>query len=148
MARARSLFAGPDASDTVGFDAASAAAASAGIAGRTDELSGSFATAHGDALDAAVAELHHAAGADARLADHLSRASDAAEAGAVGAQHLHAATDGVLDALDPWSELPVAELAALKALRQHVAEMAQLIAHHTAEAQQVADGISTLEYGQ
>jgi hypothetical protein len=148
MGRARSLFAQVDAADTVGADTSSAAEASAAIAGRTGELSGSFTDAHRDALDKVSTDLQHASGADARLADHVSDAADTAHAGAAGAQDLHDAAGGVMDSLEPWADLPVTELAALKALRQHVSGMQQLMAGQTGEAQRLADVISALEYGE
>jgi hypothetical protein len=121
IARARSLFAAATPAEAVDTDTSAAAEASAAIAGRTDELSGSFADAHRDALDEVSTGLQHASDADARLADHVSDAADTAHAGAAAAEHLHAATIGVADAIEPWAELPAAELAKLKALRQHVA---------------------------
>jgi hypothetical protein len=148
MARARSLFAHQDAAETVDVDLASAAESSAAIAGRTDELSGSFAAAHRDALEAVSTELQHASGADARLAEHVCDAADTAAAGASDAGALHGTVGSVVDSLHPWSELPAAELAALKALRHHVSGMQQLISDHTAEAQRLADAIGALEYGQ
>src|SRR5882757_2207056 len=81
MARARSLFAHSHTAETIDTDLASAAEASAAIAGRTDELSGSFAAAHRDALEAASTDLQHTSGADARLADHVCDAADTATAG-------------------------------------------------------------------
>jgi hypothetical protein len=148
LARARSLFAAGTATSADALDADSSAEASAAIAGRTDELSGSFAEAHRDALDAVSSGLQHASDADGRLADHVSDAADIAHAGAAAAEHLHAAAAGVPAALGPWSELAAAELGALKALRQHVAGMQQLMADHTAEAQRLADAVAALEYGQ
>jgi hypothetical protein len=148
LARARSLFAGPDIGETIETNAAEAAEASATIAGHVADMSGSFATAHQSMLDVTATDLHDATGLDARLADHICEASDTARAGAEDAGHVHTAADGVSDTLDPWSDLPVAELAALKALRAHIAQMQQLTAHHGAEAQRLADEIAALEYGQ
>jgi hypothetical protein len=147
LARARSLFAGPDVGEAIETNAAAAAEASATIAGHVADMSGSFATAHQSMLDATATDLHDATGLDARLADHVCQAADTARAGAEDAGHLYAAADGVSDTLDPWADLPVAELAALKALRQHVAAMQQLTADHGAEAQRLADEIAALEYG-
>jgi hypothetical protein len=148
LARARSLFGGPDSGEPVETNAAAAAEAGAAIAGHVGDMSGSFATAHQSMLDATATELHHTTGLDGRLADHLGDAADTVRAGAEDARHLYSAADEVSDTLDPWADLPVAELAALKALRAHVAAMQQLTAHHGAEAQRLADEIAALEYGQ
>ena len=56
MARARSLFENADAPGLADTGTATAAAASSAIAGHTDELSGSFAAAHREALEGTVAE--------------------------------------------------------------------------------------------
>jgi hypothetical protein len=148
LARARSLFAGPDSGEAVETNAAAAADAGAAIAGQVGDMSGSFATAHRSMLDATATELHDANRLDGRLAEHLGDAADTARAGADAAGHLHAAADGVSDTLAPWADLPAGELAALKALRAHVAGMQQLTADHGAEAQRLADAIAALEYGQ
>lgn len=148
LARARTLFLHPDAVDVGAAHVGAAAEASAAIAGRTAELSGTFAVAHRAALEAASTALEHASGADAQLADHLGAAADIAHVGATSAEDLHGGADGVMDALDPWSDLPVAELGALRALRQHVAGMQQLMAEHADAAQQSADAMAALLYGQ
>jgi hypothetical protein len=147
LKRAESLFAVPGdayATETTGR----AAEASRAIATRTAELSGAAAQAHAGLLDAAAQRLDTAAGADARLAGHLARAAETHASGLSRATDLRAGAAEVPTRLAPWADIPASELAAVKALRNRVAGMQQLLADHTAEAARAAGEIRALGYGQ
>ena len=151
LARAESLFSTPaegaavsGAADTMG----QAAEASRAIATRTTELSGKFASAHAELLDATAQRLERATAADARLADHLGAASQTHGEGGAQAAELRAGAADVPARLAPWEQYPAGELAALKALRHQVAGMQQLLAHHGEEATRLAGEIRTVGYGQ
>ena len=102
-----------------------AAEASRAIATRTTELSGKFASAHAELLDATAQRLERATAADARLADHLGAASQTHGEGGAQAAELRAGAADVPARLAPWEQYPAGELAALKALRHQVAGMQQ-----------------------
>jgi hypothetical protein len=148
LARAESLFSAPgfDALDTTATD--SAAEASAAVAGRTGEMSGAFAAAHRDLLDSTTQRLQRAADADTRLAERLAQSADAHAGGQLHASRLRSGAEELPPQLDPWSELPVRDLAVLKALRHRVADMQQLLAQHREDAERTAGEIRSLEYGQ
>jgi hypothetical protein len=98
-------------------------------------------------LDSATERLQHAA-ADARLTERLMQFADAHAGGQLHASHLRSGAEELPAQLDPWSELPVGDLAVLKALRRRVAKMQQLLARHREDAERAADEIRPLEYGQ
>jgi hypothetical protein len=147
LARAESLFTAPGGHVLDMAATGSAAEVSATIAGRTDEMSGSFATAHADLIDSATQRLQRAADADARLVDRLGQSADAHAGGRMHASHLRSGAEEVPTRLDPWAELPASDLAVLKALRHRLADMQQLLAHHREDADRAADEIRSLEYG-
>jgi hypothetical protein len=146
LARAESLFTAAAADVLDPTATGSAAQASADIAGRTGEMSGSFVAAHRDLLDSASQRLRHAASTDARLAERLARSADAHAEGRMHASRLRSDAEQVPTQLDPSAGLPVSELAALKALRRRVADMQRLLTHHREEAERVAGEIRSMEY--
>jgi hypothetical protein len=148
LARAESLFSTPG--DSAAPEAAGrtddAAHASAAISTSTAELSGVLASAHRDLLAETTHRLEDAAATDARLGDSVSDTSTAHSAARSQATDLRAGAAEIPTVLGPWAELPAAELAALKALRNRVAGMQRLLADHSAEAARVGGEIRSLGY--
>jgi ElaB/YqjD/DUF883 family membrane-anchored ribosome-binding protein len=146
LARAESLFTPPGQAATAraAQTLTDAAEASRTISTRTDELSGSMASAHRDVLASAAKKLEDAAEIDTRLIEHLGRAGQAHAAGAVESRQLREGAQNVPTQLDAWTELPVGELATLMALRNRVADMGRLLADHTSQAAQATDDIVRL----
>jgi hypothetical protein len=150
LARAESLFTPPGQAPTAraAQTLTDAAETSATIAARTDELSGSIASAHRDVLASAAKKLEDAAETDTRLTEQLARAGQAHAAGASESTQLRKDAQDVPTQLDRWTELPVGELATLMALRNRVADMGRLLADHTSHAAQATDDIVRLHYPQ
>lgn len=149
LARAESLFALPaDAAAAAGAagQVADATAASRAIAPRTAELSGAAAAAHGEAVDAAAQRLERTAATDSELARHLADTADSHHGGRSRATELRATAAEIPTALGPAVEIPAGEMAALKALRNRVAGMQQLLAQHSGESAGVAGEIRNLGY--
>lgn len=151
LARAESLFTSAGqaaASARAAQTLADTAEASRTIAARTDELSGAIASAHRDVLAAAADKLDHAAETDARLTEQLGRVGQAHAAGASESTQLREGAEDVPTRLETWTELPVAELATLMALRNRVADMGRLLTDHASQAAQATDDIARLHYPQ
>lgn len=148
LARAESLFTAPDPEVLGATATASAAQAGTAIATHSGEMSGSFAAAHHELLDATAQQLHHTADADAGLVEHLANAAETHGDGRRHAAQIRSGAEDISTKLAPWAELEVSDLAVLTALRRRVADMQQLLAHHRAEADRLAGEIRSLGYGQ
>ncbi|MCV7236187.1 hypothetical protein [Mycobacterium branderi] len=147
LARAESLFTTPaEAATTAQLDAA--AEASRGLAARSAELSGAAITAHRDLATSATQRLEHAADTDAHLAEQVARAGQTHAEARSQASALRAEAAEVGPRLDAWAGLPASEITGLKALRDRVARMQQLLAQHRQEAVRTASQIRSLGYGQ
>jgi hypothetical protein len=148
LSRAESLFAAPCDSTMSGATEAmsEAADASHAIATRTDELGGALASAHHDVLTRLVDRLDWAAGTDAELADHIARVVASHADGAAGATDIRVGAQEVPARFGPWADVPASELAGLIALRNRVADMQRLLAHHSSEAAWSAGAIGGLGY--
>lgn len=149
LSRAESLFAG--AADTGGSPSAAgliadAAGANRAVAPRTEDVSGAMATAHGAAVSAAADGLDRAAATETNLARRLSEATDADRGGHSHASSLHASAAEIPAALGLAVQIPAGEVAALKALRNRVARMHDLVNEHSAESARLAEEIRNLGY--
>jgi len=147
LTRAESLFA----ADAAGAEAppsrvGAAAETARAIATRTAELAGAAVREHGEMITASADRLERASDADDRLAENLRGSAQFHHAGRSQASVLRAAAADVPGQLGPWSELPAAEAAGLKALRSQLAGMQHLLARHSAAGARVAAEISTLRY--
>ena len=149
LTRAESLFADPAGTESVttGADQVSQAAQTARrLTSRTDDMSGAIVDTHRAVAAATADQLDHASGVDARLADHLGRTTQLHGAGLSQASALRSGAAEVPSHLQPWSDVPASELAGLKMLRNHLAAMQRLLAHHNAVAARTAADITTLSY--
>jgi hypothetical protein len=150
LARAESLFAAPGASQKEAVEASSlglAAQAARAIAARTENLSGATVLGHGDVVAAAVERLERVSDSDRRLAESLDGSTQFHDAGRSRAAGIRATASDISAQLQPWAELPAAEVAGLNALRTQVAGMQNLLAHQRAAAARAAAEISLLRYG-
>lgn len=149
LSRAESLFA--DRADGGAPAAAGritdAVAVSRLIAPRTADLSGAAATAHTEAMAAVGKALDQAAAAEADLARHLEQANEAHHGGRSHATELRVTAAEVPAALGPAVHMPAGQVAALKALRNRVSRMRDLLARHSAESTRLAGEIRSLGYG-
>jgi hypothetical protein len=148
LRRAESLFSPPSDTRTTQLTAAVADAsdASRAIGARTAELGGAVADAHGDMMAAVGRRLDDVGVADAQLTEHLARTAELHMRGASYATDVRRGAEELPSRLGPTTELPASELAALLALRNHVADMQRLLAEHTGQAARDADVILDLGY--
>jgi hypothetical protein len=123
-----------------------AAAATRAVAPRTSELSGAMATTHGEAVSATADRLERVADAERDLAHHLSQATDTHRQGQSQASSLRAGVAEIPAALGPAAQIPAGQIAALKALRNRVARMNDLVTQHSAGSAQLAEEIRNLKY--
>jgi Domain of unknown function (DUF4226) len=149
LSRAESLFAG--AADNAKSTAAAGLIADVAKTARTaapraSEVSGAMATAHGEAVSATADRLDRAAGADNELARHLDQASDIHTGGRSYASSLRASAAEIPAALGPATQIPAGQVAALRALRNRVARMHDVVTSHSADAGQLAEQIRNLGY--
>jgi hypothetical protein len=149
LSRAGSLFAAP--ADRAGAATGpgpigDAAQATRAIATRTAGLSGAWATAHGETTAAGADRLEEAAAAETALARHLDHAAITHHSGRSDATRLRVGTTDVPGAFGPAIHIPAGEVAALKALRNRVARMRELLAHHSAESARLAGEIRNLGF--
>ena len=147
LTRAESLFSADTARAAVSQSPVGAAAQTArAIATRIAEMSGATVRGHGEMITASAGRLELASDADDRLTENLRSSAQLHDAGRSQAAALRAAAADVPGQLQPWSELPAAEVAALKALRTQLAGTQHLLARHSAAGARVAAEISTLRY--
>ena len=147
LTRAESLFSADAAPVEVPASLVGAAAEAArAIAARTAEMSGATVRGHGEMIMAGADRLELASDTDHRLAENLRSSAQFHDAGRSQAAALRAAAADVAGQLQPWSELPAAEVAGLKALRTQLAGMQHLLVRHSAAGARVAAEIGTLRY--
>lgn len=147
LTRAESLFSADAAGAEVPPSPVGAAAQTArAIAARTAEMSGVTVRGHREMITAGADRLERASDADDRLAENLRSSAQLHDAGRSQAAALRAAAADVPGQLQPWSQLPAAEIAGLQALRTQLAGMQHLLARHSAAGARAAAEISTLRY--
>jgi hypothetical protein len=149
LTRAESLFAAAPDSDAAaaGMHSTGDAAETARVlAARTDDMSGALASGHRDVAAASAGRLEHSSGIDQRLVDHVTRSSQLHSVGLTQASGVRAGAAEVPAQLQPWSDLPASDLAGLKMLRNHLAAMQRLMAHHSAVSARTAGDIAAMSY--
>jgi hypothetical protein len=151
LSRAESLFAGP----TDGLDAGGAidsiggaAEASRSIGSGSAELSGESVAVHGETAAAIANRLSGAAAAESDFVRRLAEASETHQAGRSHATALRAGAVEITAVLGPAVHIPAGEVAALRGLRNRVANMQELVARHSGESARLAGEIRGLEYPQ
>jgi hypothetical protein len=148
LSRAESLFTAPVDAELAHMTSAvnDASEASRAIGAHTDELGGALASAHHEMLDNVALRLEAIGDTDSQLVEHLTRSAEAHASGASHATDLRLGAEELPSRLGPTSGLPASELAALLALRNHVADMQHLLAEHASQAARDADVILGLGY--
>jgi hypothetical protein len=148
LSRAESLFAGAarNGGSAALASLISAADANRAVAPRTSELSGAMATSHREAVSATADRLEGVADAERDLVHRLNQASDAHGEGRSQASSLRASAAEIPAALGPAAQIPAGQIAALKAVRNRVARMHDLVTRHSAESARLADEIHNLGY--
>ena len=150
LSRAESLFApapenwGPG---EAGGLISAAAAANRAVAQRSSDLSGAMAVSHAEAVSRTADRLERAADAEGELASHLTRATDTHSEGRSYASSLRASAGDTQAALGASGQLPAGEIAAIRALRNCVARMHELVTRHSAESAGLAEEIRNIGYG-
>jgi hypothetical protein len=90
-------------------------------------------------LDNVAQRLEAIGDTDSQLVEHLTRSAEAHTSGASQATDLRLGAEELPSRLGPTTGLPASELAALRALRNQVADMQRLLAEHTSQAARDAE---------